>query len=308
MDLSRLLAHQEGVVSRGQLVQAGLSPSDLRRLLRRRDLMPVHPGVYVDHTGPLTDGQRLWAGVLACSGVLAGHTAQRVGGVTVPATAVGGVELVIPWSTRCRRDLDGVQIERRRGLEDLVVIGSPPRLRVEDATIDLADRARNELGVVDEITRAVQSRRTTADRLLTTARERRRLHRRDWLVGVLEDVATGACSVLEHGYLTRVERPHGLPVGRRQVRDRVSRGVLYRDVEYDWGVVAELDGRIHHDSARARDRDFDRDLDAAVDGRRTVRLSYGQVYDRGCWTAERMGRLLMSSGWRGRPTTCPLCA
>ena len=243
MDLSRLLAHQDGVVSRSQLVQAGLSASDVRRLLRRRDLTGVHPGVYVDHTGPLSDRQLLWAASLACDGVLAGHSAQRVAGVLVPAGRLDVVELVIPWSARCRRSLDGVEVERRRGLEDLVVVGSPPRLRVEDATIDLADAARTELGAVDEITRAVQSRRTTAGRLLTTARGRSRLHRRDWLLGVLDDVATGACSVLEHGYLTRVERPHGLPTGRRQVRDRISRGVLYRDVEYHWGLVAELDGR-----------------------------------------------------------------
>ncbi len=303
-----MLAHQDGVVSRSQLVRSGLSPADVRRLLRRRDLTRVHPGVYVDHTGPLSDRQLLWSATLACDGVLAGHTAQRVAGVTVPAGTSDVVELVIPWSTQCRRRLDGVDVERRRGLEDLVVVGSPPRLRVEDATIDLAAAARSELGAIDEITRAVQSRRTTAGRLLTTARGRSRLHRRDWLLGVLEDVATGACSVLEHGYLTRVERPHGLPVGRRQVRDRISRGVLYRDVEYDWGLVAELDGRIHHDTARGRDQDFDRDLDAAVEGRRSVRLSYGQVFDRACWTAERMGRLLMSSGWPGHPTACRLCA
>ena len=113
-----------------------------------------------------------------------------------------------------------------------------------------------------------------------------------WLEAVLADLDQGACSVLEHGYLTRVERPHGLPVGRRQVRDRISRGVIYRDVEYDVGLVAELDGRVHHDSLRGRDRDFDRDLEAAVLGKRSVRLSYGQVYDRPCWTGERIGRML----------------
>lgn len=65
---------------------------------------------------------------------------------------------------------------------------------------------------------------------------------------VLEDVATGVYSVLEHRYLTRVERPHGLPTARRQRVVRAGRGPAYRDVEYPTiGLVVELDGRLGHD-------------------------------------------------------------
>jgi hypothetical protein len=44
------------------------------------------------------------------------------------------------------------------------------------------------------------------------------------MVGVLTDIAGGTCSVLEPGYLTRIERPHGLPTGRRQVSERRGAG------------------------------------------------------------------------------------
>lgn len=44
---------QHGVVSRAQLIDLGASEGFLRRALRR-DLTTVHPGVYVDHNGPLT--------------------------------------------------------------------------------------------------------------------------------------------------------------------------------------------------------------------------------------------------------------
>jgi hypothetical protein len=113
--------------------------------------------------------------------------------------------------------------------------------------------------------------------------------------------------VLEHGYLTRVERPHGLPTARRQVRESLS-GTVYRDVTYDdFGRVVELDGRLGHDRVEDRDRDLDRDLDVAVVGRASVRLGWGQVFRRPCRTAKSIGRWLQAGGWTGRPFRCPEC-
>jgi hypothetical protein len=91
---------------------------------------------------------------------------------------------------------------------------------------------------------------------------------------VLSDVAQGTCSVLEHGYLTRVERPHGLPTGRRQVSARLESRSMWRDVTYEeWGFLVELDGRLGHNATRDRNRDLDRDLDAlATQDLTTVRL------------------------------------
>ena len=137
---------------------------------------------------------------------------------------------------------------------------------------------------------------------------RPRLPRRRWQAGILTDVASGTCSVLEHGYLTRVERPHGLPRGERQVSHRHESTQVFRDVEYRRaGVVVELDGRLFHSSVAKRDADMDRDLDAASEGRETLRVSYGQVFDRACWTAERVGAVLTRRGWAGTPRPCAEC-
>jgi hypothetical protein len=215
------------------------------------------------------------------------------------------MHVVIPWERRVR--VPGIVVERRRDFERAVRAGSPPRLRLEEAVIDLADRSPSKLGALEHVGRAVQRRQTTAVRLLDTVRARPRLTQRDWLESVLADVAVGACSVLEHGYLTKVERAHGLPVARRQVRDRLHRGVVYRDVDYDLGVVVELDGRLGHDSTGGRDADFDRDLETASVDRSTVRISYGQVFMRPCWTAAQVARLLHAHGWAGEPRRCPSC-
>lgn len=122
---------------------------------------------------------------------------------------------------------------------------------------------------------------------------------------MLTDIADGTCSTLEHGYLHRVEEPHGLPIGQRQRPSRSGARAALRDVDYDpVPVLVELDGQLFHDSATQRDLDLDRDLDAAVDGRLTVRLGWGQVYGRPCRTAERMAALLTRAGWSGTARGC----
>jgi hypothetical protein len=92
------------------------------------------------------------------------------------------------------------------------------------------------------------------------------------------------------------------------VRDRAGAGVVYRDVLYDCGLVVELDGRLFHDTTEQRDRDLERDLDAAVTHLLTVRLGWGQVFDRPCRTATRLGLLLGRRGWAGGAQRCgPTC-
>jgi len=126
---------------------------------------------------------------------------------------------------------------------------------------------------------------------------------------VLSDIEARTCSVLERGYLTRVERPHRLPRAQRQAMGTGRTGRVYRDASYEVPLLVELDSRLFHDSAGARDRDLDRDLLAQVGGRLTTRLSWGQVFDRPCWTAGQVGVLLQQRGWTGSPTPCgPGCS
>ena len=103
-------------------------------------------------------------------------------------------------------------------------------MRIEHAVLDVAAEAPDELAAIAVMSDAVRARRTTAARLLEALSSRSRIPRRSFLLSVLHDVAEGTCSVLEHGYLDRVERAHGLPSGQRQVRES-SRGPLYRDVD-----------------------------------------------------------------------------
>ena len=59
-----------------------------------------------------------------------------------------------------------------------------------------------------------------------------------------------------------------------------------------------------HESVSQRDSDFERDLDAAVDGASTVRLSWGQVFDRPCTTTAKLVLVLRAHGVTVSPRAC----
>lgn len=278
------------MISRRQALDAGMQHHDIRRLLRRNEWARVHPGVYVDHTGPLTWTQQAWAAVLyAAPAALCFESALAEEGPVIHVAVSRRRAAVV--------EPPGVRIHHVAHLEQRVLWNvGPPRLRYEEAAIDVASQARSEFDAVAVLADACQSRRTTAQRLLMTLDARRRVRRRRWLRGVLVDIAEGACSVLERAYLTRVERAHGLPRATRQKRSTSSAGVCYRDVEYSQRLVVELDGRLFHDSATKRNKDFERDLDAAVDGSATIRLTYRQVFDRPCHTAAKIAQVMRRLG------------
>jgi hypothetical protein len=304
-----LLSLQSGVIARHQLTERGVPPHELERALRRRDLIRVHDGVFLDHTGTPTWLQRAWIGVLiAWPAALAGDSALRAADGPGKSGRDDAVIVVAVAKDRKVRLPSGYRLERTAHLDDRAMWNtSPPRIRVEEAMLDVASRAADDYAAISALADAIQARRTTASRIRERLDARSRVHRRDFLRGVLTDLDRGTCSVLEHGYLDRVERPHGLPSASRQVRDSTN-GPIYRDVVYlGLDQVVELDGRLWHDSASARDSDLDRDLDAAVDRLNTVRVGWGQVFDRPCTTAARVGVLLQARGWTGSPTACAAC-
>lgn len=310
--LTALCSRQSGVVARRQVLRSGGRPADIERKLRRREWVRLLPGVFLDHTGEATWLQRAWAGVLFYDRAALAHaSALRAAGTGGRGyDDAGPIHLAVD-EDRNVKTIEGYRLHRLAHLEDKVTWNtSPPRMKVEEAALDVAAAHSTEFGAIEVISGVCQQRRTTAARMLLALEGRSRLRRRGWLGDVLRDIDGGTCSVLEHGYLHRVERCHGLPTPRRQSAARADGGRIYRDVDHgEFDLFIELDGRLFHDTAGQRDRDLDRDLDAALDGRRTVRLGWGQVFDRPCRTARLVGRLLQQRGWDGAPRACgPDCS
>jgi hypothetical protein len=305
-DLDDLLHVQSGVISRRQALDLGLAPHDLERRLRRREWVRVLPGVFLDHTGEPSWEQRAWAGVLHhWPAALGRDSALRAHGALVAEVDDRAIEIAVARH-RHVAPLPGYRVRRVAHLDSGAQWHlSPPRMTVEDAAIDVAAHAPTDHAAFETLATVCRSRHTTPQRLARTVRSRARLRRRRLLLAMVDDLEAGAGSVLERGYLARVERSHGLPTAKRQHPSRSVGATRYRDVDYPaFGLVVELDGRMFHDTAPGRDRDLERDLDAAVDGRTTIRLGWGQVFDRSCRTAVRVAAVLRTLGWTGVPRPC----
>jgi hypothetical protein len=308
-DARIVLDRQDGVISRRQALAAGLEPHQIHRLLRRRLWVQVHRGVYVNHTGVPSWTQRAWIAVLsAWPAALYGESALRAVDRSFPTDSSETIHIAVDRRRSSFQPPVGVVVHHARHLAEVVLWNaSPPRMRVEEAVIDAAAAADSDLDAIALLARWVQRRRTTATRLLEALGRRQRVRRRRWLEAVLQDVAAGTCSVLEHGFLARVERPHRLPRADRQRPAPGSQGLVYRDADYGL-LLVELDGRLFHDSATARDADLERDLDAAADGRRSLRLGWGQVFGRPCTTAVKLAQVMRAVGIDARAEPCgPSC-
>lgn len=306
LELRDLAARQDGVVARGQLTAAGLAHHDIRRLVRQRLLVPTVHGVYVTHTGPRTWQQLAWTAVLAhAPAVLDGLSALRAAGMDV--TVPDGVVHVAVEANRRLKPARGVFVRRVRDLEPQALWAtSPPRLRVEPALLHAASQVDDDLRAVGLLTDAVGDRLTSPARLGSALAQRQRIRRRDVITDVVEGLASGTNSVLEHAYLRRVETPHGLPRGTRQLKlpgEKWPRDIVHEAER----VVIELDGRTHHSSSRDRTRDLERDASAAAAGFLSLRFGWGQVVGMPCETARRVVGVLQQCGWPGWPTSCARC-
>jgi hypothetical protein len=180
----------------------------------------------------------------------------------------------------------------------------PPCTRVEDTVLDLIQVASSFDDAYAWICKAIGRRRTTADRIALAMAARKKMRWRREIGIALGDVEAGASSVLEYRYVHRVERPHRLPVARRQARVRHGTGSRYLDNLYEgFAVCVELDGTAAH-PADEQWCDKRRDTANAVRGILTLRFGSLDVGDRGCQTAIAVASVLRSRGWPGTPCPC----
>ncbi len=306
MDVEAVLLAQDGVISRRQVLEAGEQDRDIKRRLERREWARIHPGVYVNHTGPPTWNQRAWAAVLfywpaALEGPSALHSYKTRG----HEPRAGAPINVCVDRTRTIKRRVGITVYQVARAETMCkMLLSPPRQTLEHALLSLASRKKKLDASVALIADAVQDGRTTADRLLAALAVRPKLRHRALLRDVLLDVDDGVRSVLEQRYLKTVERAHGLPPGARQKPRLLGGKRTYPDVEYvEFHVLVQLDGRIGHSDSLDRWADLDRDIAGLVEAVITIRICWGQVLDP-CRLAASIGALLQQRGWTGSLRPC----
>ncbi len=307
--LYEIVSRQCGVVSRRQILGIGLRRGIIASRVMRGSWRQLHQGVYAAFSGEPSREATLWAAVLYAGpgAVLSHQTAAELVGLADARSSL--IHVTVPADRRVRKRAGLVIHLSTRAAAAIHPVRTPPQTRVEETIIDLWQAAPNLDDAVGWVTRGLGRRLTTQEKLRDAVAARRRVRWRAQLTELLSPDAAGIHSVLEYRYLRYVERPHRLPVSRRQAHARREGRSEYRDTLYEaYSTAVELDGRVAH-PGDTRWRDIQRDNAASVAGITTLRYSWRDVTAAPCRVAADIAAVLTARGYTGaRPCSaeCPV--
>jgi very-short-patch-repair endonuclease len=268
--IARLAQAQHGVVSRAQLVHAGVGQGAVDHRVVTERLHVVHPGVYsAGHRALATDARRMAAVLAAGPGAVASH---RTAGAIWELKSSEYLE-VTAVSERRR---PGIHVHRSRLPPDetRTVRGIPvttvPRTLLDLATVlphHQLERAVNEAEV-----RGLRDRLSLGD-LVARYPGRRGTRPINSILERLRSGLTITHSELENRFLSFV-RATGLPPPRVNAN---LHGFECDCVWPDRRLVVELDGHAVHGTTIGFERDRARDRALNADGWRTVRVTWRQL-------------------------------
>ncbi len=277
---------QWGVVTRAQLIAAGMTVAAIDKQVARGDLRRLYRGVYAFGAAPLRD-EGLWlAAVLACGpgAVLSHLSAARLWAMRVPCA---DRNLHVSLAAGQRRP-PGITVHRTRRITgaDTTVHRGVPVTTIPRTVIDCAD-----LVTYAEL-------RTLADhgaRLDEAAllRAQQRAPGRRGAPNVTRLVAAGLRTRSE---LERAMR--GLCRDARLEQPRINHEVLGVERDFVWPrhrVIVETDGGAFHAPKPARERDYERTAALVAAGWIVLRLTHDQVVHEPGLVAARLAALLSAA-------------
>src|SRR4051795_1254807 len=208
--IGRIASRQHGLVTRVQLLRAGVTAQEIRGRVRAGALLRVYRGVYrAGHRAPCLEADYL-AAVLACgpearlSGRAAGHLLGLLTG-RAPAPEVTAPRLRrVPGVTVRRRQID----EADRAIHRGIPVTAVPRTLIDlaaDLSLDALARACHEAGV--------RYRMTPAHLAAALARRPRNTPGAPKLRRIVDGDARVTLSPLERRFLELLAE-HGLPLPR----------------------------------------------------------------------------------------------
>jgi very-short-patch-repair endonuclease len=286
--VGRIASRSHGVVTRRQLLAAGVSRHEITERLRTGTLLREYPGVYrVGHRAPSVEARYL-AAVLACgegallSGRAAGHLWGLIKGAAPAPEVITRTERRVPGvTTRRSRTVQPADATTCRGIPITTVPLTLVALAAHLAPEDLA-RACHEAGVrydttphqVDE----VLLRRPNAPGT-------RRLR------AVLHGDTKVTLSKLEQRFLELLQ-DEGLTL------PQTNRPAGTRRVDCRWPLhrlTIELDGYRYHRSRHAWEQDRRREREARARGDEFRRYTYGDVFEHAELMLAELKALLVAS-------------
>jgi hypothetical protein len=305
--LRGLAESQHGILSRAQILHAGLTKDIIYSRLRRGSWQWLHAGVYAAFSGEPSRLALLWAAVLYAgpTAMLSHQTAAELHGLTDTTNPL--IHVTVTDDRRVRQRAGLIVHVSARAMQAVHPARTPPQTRVEETVLDLWQSARTLDDAIGWVTRAIGRRLTTETRLRQAMSARGRIRWRKPLAELLSPDLTGVHSVLEYRYVRGVERPHRLPRGSRQARAKRGGHSEYRDTLYEaYRLVVELDGTAAHPADR-RWQDIRRDNAAAAAGLTTLRYSWLQISSSPCQIAAEIGEVLARRGYAGVRPCAPGC-
>jgi Transcriptional regulator, AbiEi antitoxin len=270
--LARIAGAQHGVVTRAQLVGAGLTPTEIKVRIGNGALLREHRGVYrVGHRAPSVEARYL-AAVFACGtgALLSGRAAAHLFGLLKGAAP--RPEVTAPT----KRFVEGVVTHRARGWPDrdatrwhgIPVTTVPTTLVDLAAALNVDDLARacHEAGVLYRTTPADVGAVLAGRPNVAGSAKLRRILRGDVRVTL---------SALERRFLVAL-RDAGLAL------PQTNRAAGGRRVDCRWPerrLTVERDGYGFHNSRHAWEQDRRREREARARGDGFRRYTYGDVFE-----------------------------
>jgi very-short-patch-repair endonuclease len=275
--------HQEGLISRRQLGELGLSDGQVERWVRDGRLYPIFRGVFTVGQAAITHRARSRAAALACPGAVISHRgAAALLGLREVAPAV--VDL-IPVEQRGRQ-IDGIKAHRvpYPGSSEVRYIHGTPCTSVARTVVDLAG-THGEVGLRETVEMAAVKGvlDVKAIEALLAAGPRRRgapcLRRvlDEWRP-VAETAKYATVRSLFEAKLLPLVGAADLPMPRVNAPVRTAERVLEVDLLWEpERFVVEADGRRHHAIEVAFERDRKRDRELLAAGYGVLRITWREA-------------------------------
>jgi very-short-patch-repair endonuclease len=270
-DLAR---SQHGVVTRGQLLERGLTPKAIAHRIRTGRLHPLRRGVYAVGRPDVDRRGRWMAAVLSCGpdALLSHRSAAVLWGLT-EVSLEAEIEVVVPRTT-VRRRL-GIRVHRRVDLApehrrevNGIPVTDPISTLVDLASCVVAWRVERAINAADRLDLVDPETLRVAVPTLPPRPGMSRLRR---LLGIDSLTDSG----LERRFL-RLARAAGL--SKPEIQARVNG---YR-VDFYWpdlGLIVETDGWRYHRTPGQQATDYRRDHAHTRGGLTTLRVAEAQVRD-----------------------------
>jgi very-short-patch-repair endonuclease len=295
--IARIAAAQHGVVTRAQLVAAGLSHDAVDHRMAQGRLHPVHRGVYlVGHPVPPQLAKEM-AAVLACGkgAVLSHQAAACLWGFGT--RGAGEIDITVP--SRSYRSRPGIRIHGGRNLDhrDVRRRSQIPLTAPARTLLDLAEAipSRDLHRAYEEAQRGRLLRPVELGAMLERSPGR---HGVSAIRALLDEISGPALTRSEAEALL-LELLRAAELSPTGVNVRVGR----HEVDLLWRpqrLIVEVDGYAYHASRAAFERDRLRDAELQAAGYRVMRVTWRQITDRPEAVIARVAQALAAPAYLAR--------